>query len=279
MTDRLAPPAPASHDRSVPTGILEESAASLFEAMQAARDAEAADDEAPKRFYRALATATLLLPVPPGTQEEARRSLATAVTDQEEVEIGVMLARDSAGQPVSVVFASGAALAAWSPSGTGSIALPARIVLQNLADSGLPAILDPAGPIPYRFEPDELRALAAGRIPRTDEPITSEPAARSVRLRLPGVEAEGLEKALAPALARTAVREAYLVESDGRQGRHLVLGLVCERGRSPERDLPELAGALEHRSEAVDVVLLEEPMLSDVRQLTEPFYRQRRGAR
>ena len=176
MTDPLAVPAPASHDPRVPTGTLERSAAALFEAMLAARDAEARGEaEPPRAFYRALMSSTLLLPVPPGTQDEARTSLAAAVSDQDEVEIGVMLARDRFGDPVSVLFASGASLAAWSPTGTGSIALPARVVFGNLAASGLPAILDPAGPVPYRFEPDELRALVAGRIPGTDEPI-DEPA-------------------------------------------------------------------------------------------------------
>ncbi|MFN2483463.1 MAG: SseB family protein [Candidatus Limnocylindria bacterium] len=172
MTESLNPPAAASHDRTVPTGTLEQSAAALFEAMLAARDAkERGENEPPHAFYRALMSSTLLLPVPPGTQDEARSSLAAAVSDQDEVEIGVMLARDRSGSPISVVFGSGASLAAWSPTGTGSIALPARVVVGNLAASGLPAILDPAGPVPYRFAPDELRALSAGLIPGTDEPL------------------------------------------------------------------------------------------------------------
>ena len=280
MTD-LAPPAPASHDPRVPTGVLEESAASLFEAMLAAQEAEGSDNAEPQEsFYRAFLAATLLLPVPTGTQDEARRSLATAVGDQEEVEIPVMLARDGEGNAVSVVFGSGAALAAWSPTGSGSIALPARIVVQNLAASGFPATLDPAGPIPYRFEADELRSLASGLYASTSDPVAPRgtPASVSLHLRLPGPEADEIEAALAPALARTPADEAYLVESQERDGPRLVVGVVAdEDGMRPH--IPALGAALDQRRETIDLVVLHEPVLSEVRQLTEPFYTRRRGLR
>lgn len=158
-------PEPGSHDRGTPTGSLEVSAATLFETMLAARDAEGRDEGPLHEFYRTLMQSTLLLPVPPNHGEDARQALAEAVNDDAEVEISVMLARDPDGQPTSVLFASFAALSAWAPSGTGNLPLPARIVFTNLAASGLPAIMDPAGPIPYRFDLDELRALAAGMIP------------------------------------------------------------------------------------------------------------------
>ena len=105
-TDQPDQPAPGSHDRSTPTGTLEQSAANLFEAMLAARDAEAsrADDRALRTFYRTLMTSTLLLPVPPDHGEEAKAALAAAVNDDEQVEISVMLAREGDGTPVSVVY-------------------------------------------------------------------------------------------------------------------------------------------------------------------------------
>ena len=68
-------PAPGSHDRSTPSGTLEESAANLFEAMLAARAAEdrgEGDARALRDFYRALMGATLLLPVPPDHGDEAK---------------------------------------------------------------------------------------------------------------------------------------------------------------------------------------------------------------
>jgi hypothetical protein len=164
VPDPVRPPA-GSHDPSVPTGALELSAASLFEAMLAARDAADDDDATRNAFYRALMRATLLLPLPPGSADDARRSLQGAAGDAEEVEIGVMLARGADGAMVNVLFASGAALAAWAPAASGMLPLPASVVFRNLAASGLPAILDPAGPIPYRFEVDEIAALAAGRLP------------------------------------------------------------------------------------------------------------------
>ena len=108
-TDHPDQPAPGSHDRTTPTGSLEESAANLFETMLAARDAEAiggADDRALRTFYRTLMTSTLLLPVPPEHGEEAKAALAAAVNDDEQVEISVMLARESDGTTVSVVFGS-----------------------------------------------------------------------------------------------------------------------------------------------------------------------------
>ena len=271
QADALATPAPASHDRSVPTGLLEESAATLFEAALDARDAAAGELAPLLTFYRALLTATLLLPVPPGSQQEARRSLASAVSDQEEVEIGVLLARDGEGNPVSVVFGSGAALAAWSPTGSGNIALPARVVMQNLAASGLPAILDPAGPVPYRFEPAELAALAAGRFPGTHERVFPEEGGTSVRLRLPGPEADAVERAARQTLARTAVRAAYLVESTGRDGRRLVLGLVGEDGAAAE--MREIHAAAAAQGAPLEIVTLDERARAEFDRLAPPFYR------
>ena len=61
-------PAPGSHDRSTPSGALEESSLAIFEAMLAARDAEASGEggrAALDSFYRTLMSGTLLLPVPP----------------------------------------------------------------------------------------------------------------------------------------------------------------------------------------------------------------------
>ena len=52
----LDAPEPGSHDRSMPSGVLEESSMAIFEAMLAARDAEAL------RSWRAvLVVAALLL--------------------------------------------------------------------------------------------------------------------------------------------------------------------------------------------------------------------------
>lgn len=259
-------PEPGSHDRSTPSGSLEESAASLFEAMLAAREAEATGERGPlEQFYRVLMGATLLLPVPPDHGEDARRALETAVSDDAEVEINVMLARDGEGRPTSVLFASFGALAAWSPSGTGNLPLPARIVFANLAASGLPAIMDPAGPVPYRFEPDELAALAAGRMPGTDTALFEPSARRSIRVSLPGPEHLPLEASLADALRGSGVDEAYLVESAGDGGRRLLLGLVGNEGASVTVDVPD----------GTDVVWLEEPLLSSVRAVAQPFHRRR----
>ena len=102
-------PQPGSHDRSTPTGTLEESAANLFEAMVAAREAEErgeSNSAALRDFYRALMSATLLLPVPPDHGDEAKAALESAVNDDAEVEISVMLAADADGQPISVCFGS-----------------------------------------------------------------------------------------------------------------------------------------------------------------------------
>src|SRR5918994_1289735 len=105
-------PAPGSHDRRTPTGSLEESAAAIYEAALAARDAESRgnpDRRALHAFYRTVMNGTLLLPVPPEHGEEAKAALASAVTDDEEVEVAVMLARDGEGQPVRGAFGVGAA--------------------------------------------------------------------------------------------------------------------------------------------------------------------------
>jgi len=265
MTDALPDerPIPGSHARDVPSGSLEESSATLYEAALAARDAEGSDDlGALHVFYRALGTGTLLLPVPPGAEEQAREAVGLVVDDEAEVEVGVLLGRGMDGNPVSIVFGSHAALAAWSPLGSTSLAVPARIALSNLAAAGLPAILDPAGPIPYRFEPDELADLAAGRLPGTDEPLLPEGGGTSLRVRLPGPEAAALEEAAALLVAGwPGVREAYLIEADIGDGWALVLGLVGGGGALP--DPPE----------GVEARWLTDPLLTGVRAVADPIHR------
>jgi len=263
-------PRPGSHDRSTPTGSLEESAAALFEAMLAARDAESAGEPfgpAQADFYRALMSGTLLLPVPPEHGDEAKAALETAVNDDAEVEISVMLAADADGQAISVCFASFAALSAWAPKGTATLPIPSRIAVGNMAAAGVPAIMDPAGPIPYRFEPDELAALARGELPGSGEPLFRTAAGTSVRVSLPGPETVALEQELAGALRETGVDAAWLVESESGGRRRLMLGLVGAEGTSATVDVPD----------GTDVLWLEEPLLSSVRAVAEPFYR--RGGR
>jgi hypothetical protein len=184
------------------------------------------------------------------------------VDDEQEVEVGVLLARAPDGSSVSVAFGSHAAMAAWSPLGSSSLALPARIALSNLAAAGLPVILDPAGPIPYRFEPDEIADLAAGRLPGSDEPLASAEGGHSIRVRLPGPEARESERRLAADLAGwPGIREAYLVESDNGGGWALLLGLVGGGG-----PLPPLLEDMEAR-------WLAEPLLGSVRAVADPFHR------
>ena len=166
-------------------------------------------------------------------------------------------------QAVSVVFASFGALAAWAPPRTGNLPLPARIAVANLAAAGLPAIMDPAGPVPYRFDADELAALASGRLPGIDAPLFAPTSARSIRVRLPGTDTRALEASLRAGLTTTDVREAYLVETDGPDGAHLLLGLVGASGASATVDVPD----------GTDVVWLEEPLLAQVRAVAEPFHR------
>ncbi len=268
MTQSPDRPAPGSHDRSVPSGSLEQSAANLFDTMLAARDAEERGDPGPLReFYRTLMSGTLLLPVPPEHGEEAKAALASAVNDDEQVEISVMLARATGGEPVSVVFGSVGALAAWAPPNTANLPLPARIAVANLAATGLPAIMDPAGPVPYRFELDELVALADGRLPGGDEPIFEPTVRRSIRVRAPSRDTRALEHQLAGALRETEVDAAYLVETDDGSQARLTLGLVGAVGAAATVDVPD----------GTDVVWLEEPLLGQVRAVAEPFHRRGRG--
>jgi hypothetical protein len=93
------------------------------------------------------------------------------------------------------------------------------------------------------------------------------PAARSVRLRLPGPDAIALEQTLAETLRQTDVDAAWLVESESDGQRRLMVGLLGREGASATVDVPD----------GTDVVWLEEPLLGSVRAITEPFYR--RGGR
>ncbi len=261
-------PAPGSHDRTTPSGVLEESAANLFDAMLAARDAEARGETGPlHEFYRILMSGTLLLPVPPEHGEEAEKALAAALNDEEQVEISVMLAREHDGEPVSVVFGSVGSLVAWAPLKTGNLPLPGRIAIANLAAAGMPAIMDPAGPVPYRFEVDELTALAEGRIPGSDAALFEPTARRSILVRIPSTDTRELERSLAATLGDTEVEAAYLVETDDGGRPRLMLGLVGAEGASATVDVPD----------GTDVVWLEEPLLGPVRAVAEPFHRRGRG--
>ena len=263
QTDR---PAPGSHDRSSPSGSLETSAANLFDAMLAARDAEERGDDRRTldSFYRTLMSGTLLLPVPPEHGQQAKDALASAVSDDEQVEISVMLAKEAEGQPVSVVFGSIGALAAWAPANTGNLPLPARIAIANLAAAELPAIMDPAGPVPYRFAPDELAALADGRIPGSNQPLFEPTRRSSIRVRVPQADTRDLETRLARELGATDVEHAYLVETEADDGSpRLMLGLVGELGTTATVDVPD----------GTDVVWLEEPLLAQVRAVADPFHR------
>ncbi|MGZ6256821.1 MAG: hypothetical protein ACXWMB_07375, partial [Candidatus Limnocylindria bacterium] len=143
----------------------------------------------------------------------------------------------------------------------------ARIAIGNMAAAGVPAIMDPAGPIPYRFEPEELTSLAAGVLPGTAEPLAPPTAARSIRLRLAGPHAMALEPALRDALRETDIEAAWLVESESDGARHLMLGLLGEEGASAQVDVPD----------GTDVIWLEEPLLASVRALSDPFYRRGGG--
>jgi hypothetical protein len=268
MTQSPDRPAPGSHDRSVPSGSLEQSAANLFDTMLAAREAEERGDPGPLReFYRTLMSGTLLLPVPPEHGDEAKEALASAVNDDEQVEISVMLARATGGEAVSVVFGSVGALAAWAPLKTGNLPLPARIAIANLAATGLPAIMDPAGPVPYRFEIDELASLAEGHLPGTDDPIFEPTVRQSIRVRVPGRDTRVLEQSLVAELRHTEVDAAYLVETDDGERARLMLGLVGPVGATATVDVPD----------GTDVVWLEEPLLGQVRAVAEPFHRRGRG--
>lgn len=208
-------------------------------------------------------SSTLLLPVPPEHGEEAHSALASAINEDEQVEISVMLAREGDGAPVSVIFGSFGALAAWAPARTANLPLPARIAIANLAAAGLPAVLDPAGPVPYRFEAEELAALAAGHLPGTDTPL-HEPATRSsIRVRIPASDTRELERSLVEALRAIGVERAYMVETDDVEGRsRLTLGLVGATDTTASVDVPD----------GTDVVWLDDPLLTHVEALAKPFY-------
>jgi hypothetical protein len=131
----------------------------------------------------------------------------------------------------------------------------------------MPAIMDPAGPVPYRFDAEELVSLAAGRIPGSGETLFEPTARTSLRLRLPASDTRDLERRLSDDLVTSGVDAAYLVETDAADGRpRLMLGLVGEPGASATVDVPE----------GTDVVWLEEPLLGQVRAVVDPFHRRRR---
>jgi len=132
----------------------------------------------------------------------------------------------------------------------------------------MPAIMDPAGPVPYRFDADELTALAAGTVPGTGEPLFEPTARTSIRVRMPGQDTRPLEESLSRELRDTGVDAAYLVETDAGDGTsRLLLGLVGETGAKATVDVPD----------GTDVVWLEEPLLAQVRAVAEPFHRRGRG--
>jgi hypothetical protein len=85
-------------------------------------------------------------------------------------------------------------------------------------------------------------------------------------VRLPGTDTRELEETLRGTLRDTDVDVAYLVESEGEGRARLLLGLVGAPGTSVTVDVPD----------GTDVVWLEEPLLSQVRAVAEPFHRRGR---
>jgi hypothetical protein len=75
-----------------------------------------------------------------------------------------------------------------------------------------------------------------------------------------------LERSLATSLAGTDVDAAWLVESESDGRRRLMLGLVGAEGANATVDVPD----------DTDVVWLEEPLLTSVKAVAEPFYRRSR---
>jgi hypothetical protein len=122
--------------------------------------------------------------------------------------------------------------------------------------------------VPYRFDLDELAALSDGRLPGTDTPLFEPTRRASIRVRMPGTDTRALEDRLSASLGETAVDAAFLVETDGTDGKpRLMLGLVGELGASATVDVPD----------GTDVVWLEEPLLGQVRAVAEPFHRRAGG--
>jgi len=76
-----------------------------------------------------------------------------------------------------------------------------------------------------------------------------------------------LERQLVGALRDTRVDAAYLVETDDGGRSRLMLGLVGATGASATVDVPD----------GTDVVWLEEPLLGQVRAVSEPFHRRGRA--
>ena len=128
---------------------------------------------------------TLLLPVPPEHGDEAKAALASAVNDDEQVEISVMLARESGGGTVSVVFGSFGALAAWAPAQHRQPAAARRASpIANLAAAGHAGDHGSRGPGPLSLR--RRRAGRAGRrdgCPGSDEPLFEPTARSSIRVR------------------------------------------------------------------------------------------------
>ena len=122
--------------------------------------------------------------------------------------------------------------------------------------------------MPYRFDVDELASLASGELPGSGEALFGPTSRSSIRVRLPGSDTRDLEASLLAALRDSSVDAAYLVETDdGGTAARLLLGLVGEHGATATVDVPE----------GTDVVWLEEPLLAQVRAVTEPFHRRGRA--
>ncbi len=185
QTDR---PAPGSHDRSSPSGSLETSAANLFDAMLAAREAEERGDD--RRHARCV--------LPDPDERHAAPSGAAGARRAGEGRARLCRQRRRAGrdQRDAGQGGGGATRSAWA-SGQSARWRPGRrqtpaicrcrhaLRSRTWPRPSLPAIMDPAGPVPYRFDPDELAALADGRIPGSNQPLFEPTRRSSIRVRVP----------------------------------------------------------------------------------------------
>lgn len=222
-----------------------------------------------KEFFSTLLESLLLVPIAEPVQPDYIEEIA-----QNGMQLEVISGKNSAGEPVHVLFSSPDALHAWAQKQCNYVALPTPVAFRNLVESEYQVILDPAGPVRYSFAHFMIEAFAKGQVPEVLQEITLQGNSET-KYREPGDDVVDLKIALRGALQQQEVERAFLIEV--KEGESERLLLVLEPRSSANFD--ELARGLAPmlRSSAqkgfiIEVAPLRGGLAAMCMQTTDPFY-------
>ena len=245
--------------------------AELLDAMEAMTTAPS--EEARRSLHRAVSEARLLVPLEHEAEAEGGAALFVAHGD--------------GGAPLFLAFTDEHALRAWADGEWPHAVLDGRTVCRFVAEHGAEGlVLNAAGPWGGRLSRRDAEFVAEGLVPESAEGqgLVARGAARS-RLVLRPLRTEPapeLLDAIREATDRAGARSCYLAEGAfGAGNPHLVVGIEPgEQGmREAARRVGDAAQPFLMPGEPLDVMALDDDLLTTMRQVGRPVFERDAGRR